>query len=273
MATISGPSLGYAGSITEITGMDFFNRIGAAKYGVVGTGDLAVTTTTGDRMLLIASGVAWGHNIQDTLGTSVSVQLDSVASGSRWDMIVVRRDVAVGTTIEVVKGSSDKVLPSLTSTAASHPDQPIALCRVAAGSTTVAEIIDLRCWASNGGVVVVDRLALDYLATPGAEVSHGDAVYKYVPDSQGAFAWRKQVVVTGSYSVSTTTATPNRPNTINFAADTFTSKPNVQVTWESGSGQPPRLRTFTVTTSSFGVNVMSDVGVVSGIVHWRASQE
>lgn len=189
MPAITGSSLGYAGEVNELTGMNYWNRIGASKYGVAGANDLKVSKTTGDRMLLVSSGIAWGHNIEDTLQTSVSVQLNSVSSGSRWDLIVVRRDVTAGTTIEVVQGTSSKTLPSLTSTAASHPDQPLALCRVTADSTTVEEIVDLRCWASNGGVEVVDRLALDYLGTPGAAVKLGNTTWRYEARDNNVWAW------------------------------------------------------------------------------------
>ena len=273
MPAITGSSLGYAGEVNELTGKDFWNRIGASKYGVVGADDLKVSTTTGDRMLLVGSGIAWGHNIQDTLQTSLSVQLNSVASGSRWDLIVVRRDVTAGSSVEVVQGSSARTLPSLTSTAASHPDQPIALCRVSAGSTTVQEIIDLRCWAANGGVLAVDKLARDYLAVPGARVRIGRGEHSFEPVGNDGFEWVLRATQVGEYGVSTTTSEPNQARFVSLDAGLFTSSPNVQVSWESQSGQPPRLRVYNRSSAGFGVNVMSDVGNVSGTVHWSASQQ
>lgn len=274
MPAITGSSLGYAGEINESTGRDFWNRVGASKYGVAGSGDLKVSATTGDRMLLVGSGVAWGHNIQDTLQTALSVQLNSVASGSRWDMIVVRRDVSAGTSVEVVQGTGTKALPSLTTSSASHPDQPLALCRVQAGSTTVQEIVDLRCWAAGGGLVAVDRLARDYLNVPGARVRIGRGDHSFEPvGNDGAFEWVTRAVQTGSYNVSTTSAAPNQPNYISLESGLFTKTPNVQLTWASQSGQPPRMRAYDVGAAGFGVNVMSDVGNVSGTVHWSASQQ
>lgn len=237
MPAITGSSLGYAGEINELTGKDYWNRIGASKYGVVGSGDLKVSTTTGDRMLLVASGVAWGHNIQDTLNTSLSVQLNSVASGSRWDLVVVRRDVTAGTTIEVVQGTGSKVLPSLTSSSASHPDQPLALCRVAAGSTTVQEIVDLRCWAANGGVVIVNQLALDYLNIPGARVLQGGTEYRYLPDALGVFGWESRETMFREWNAVTTVTLSNSPGgtkSVNFPAGMFTVAPLVQATKQSG---------------------------------------
>lgn len=213
MPAITGSSLGYAGEINELTGKNYWNRIGAGKYGVSGANDLKVSKTTGDRMLLISSGVAWGYNIEDTLQTAVSVQLNSVSSGSRWDMVVVRRDVTAGTTIEVVQGTSAKSLPSLTSAAASHPDQPLALCRVTAGSTTVEEIIDLRVWASIGGAEVADKLALEYLKEPGSAVKLGAGLWRYEKQANNVWDWKEyryadpnSPLVRGGYGVVKTIA-------------------------------------------------------------------
>lgn len=262
MAAISGPSLGYAGSITETTGKDYWNRIGASKYGVVGSGDLKVSTTTGDRMLLIASGIAWGHNIQDELQTSVSVQLNSVASGSRWDLVVVRRDVTAGTSIEVVQGTGSKVLPSLTTTAASHGDQPLALCRVQAGSTTVQEIVDLRCWAANGGVYAADLLARDYLNIPGARVRIGGIHYEYVPDANGAFFWESRETMFREWNANTAVTTTGAGGTksVSFPAGMFTVAPLVQATKQGAQSAKYIPYVTDITTSGCTVGLYSGDG-------------
>lgn len=87
-------------------------------------------------------------------------------------------------------------------------------------------------------------------------------------------AWRlaSPISASGFYNATTTTAAPYTPNVVTLPSGLFTVKPNIQVTWESPSGLPPRLRTYNVSTSSFGVNVMSDVGELSGTVHWTATQ-
>lgn len=262
MPAITGSSLGYAGSITETTGKDFWNRIGASKYGVVGAGDLKVSTTTGDRMLLVASGIAWGHNIQDTLSTSVSVQLNSVASGSRWDLVVVRRDVTAKTSIEVVQGTGSKTIPSLTTTTASHADQPIALCRVDAGVTTVQEIIDLRCWSSNGGVVIVNQLALDYLNTPGARVLQGGTEYRYLPDSLGVFGWESRETMFREWNAETsvTTSGASGSKSVSFPAGLFTIPPLVQATKQGGQSAKYIPYVTNITTSGCSVGLYSGDG-------------
>lgn len=266
MAAITGPSLGYAGSITETTGKDYFNRIGASKYGVVGADDLKVSVTTGDRMLLVGAGEAWGHNITDRLGLSVSVQLDAVASGSRWDMVVVRRDATAGTTIEVVKGTSSKIMPPLTTSSATHPDQPLALCRVMAGQTTVQEIVDLRCWAGNSGLVIADPLALTYLASAiGTTAIHGRDQWVRTIGQSGP-EWIKGALKHQIFTRGATVVVPANIGSLThwtsvaFPAGTFdsnfSSSPNVQVTMaqKSGTGRFA-FQTQNVTHSGFDLGI------------------
>jgi hypothetical protein len=263
MPAITGSSLGYAGEINEVTGKDFWNRIGASKYGVVGANDLKVSTTTGDRMLLVAAGVAWGHNIQDTLDTSVSIQLNSVSSGSRWDLIVVRRDATAGSSIEYVTGTSSKVLPSLTTGNTSHADQPLALCRVDAGSTTVQEAIDLRCWAANGGLYAADLLARDYLNVPGARVRIGGELHEYVPNSQGTFVWEKRETMFREWNGVTTITVPysaGASRAISFPAGMF-DVPPIVLTSRVGAGSAKMIAYHTnVTTSGCTIGVYSGDG-------------
>jgi hypothetical protein len=137
----------------------------------------------------------------------------------------------------------------------------------------VQAIVDLRCWSVNGGLVAADSLATSYLANPGAEVRVGKATFSYEPQGNGQFGWVKRAAQQGTYSVATTSSAPNKPNYITLESGLFTATPNIQLTWQSQSGQPPRMRAYDVGAAGFGVNVMSDVGDVSGIVHWRATQE
>lgn len=262
MASITGPSLGYAGSVTEVTGKDFWTHIGAARYGVVGEGDLKVSVTTGDRMLLVAGGRAWGHNIMDTLQVSVSVQLDSVSSGSRWDLVVVRRDVTNGSSVEVVKGTASKAIPSLTTANTSHPDQPLALCRVAAGSTTVQEIVDLRCWAANGGLVAASDLALSYLNVPGANVRIGETDYQYVPGANGTFAWDGRQTIFREWNAETAVNTAGAGGTksVAFPSGMFTVPPLVQATKQGAQSAKYVPYVTNITTSGCTVGLYSGDG-------------
>lgn len=263
MPAITGSSLGYAGEITEVTGKDFWNRIGASKYGVVGPNDLKVSTTTGDRMLLINSGVAWGHNIEDTLVTSPSVQLDSVSSGSRWDLVVVRRDVTAKTSVEVVKGTASKVLPSLTTANTSHADQPLALCRVDANVTTVQEIVDLRCWAANGGVLIANLLARDYLNIPGARVMLGGTEHRYIPNAQGDFTWESRETMFREWNAVTTISVNSAPGgyrDVTFPAGMFDVPPVVYPKKQSGNLAKFTEYVTNITTSGCRIGIYSGDG-------------
>lgn len=170
MVAINVTSLGYRGSIDDVNGARYFNAVGASRYGVRAGTHFQCIVTTGDRMMRVLPGVAWAHNIVDEMHTAATIQLDAITSGSRWDMIVLRRDPGTKTTtLEAIKGSSNKALPSRDATT-EHLDQPLALCRVTAGQSTVQEIVDLRVFAANGGMTAVDDLALGYLVQPGATV-------------------------------------------------------------------------------------------------------
>lgn len=162
MVAINATSLGYAGSITEVSGAAYFNRLGASRFGVYERTAFQVTQTTGALMLRVNTGTAWGHNIVDTMHTAATLQLNTTANSQRWDAIVLRRNPTAGeTTIEVVQGGTQKQIPALQG--GTHPDQPIALARVVAGQSTVQEIIDLRVWAANGGAVARDEMVLGVL--------------------------------------------------------------------------------------------------------------
>jgi hypothetical protein len=58
-----------------------------------------------------------------------------------------------------------------------------------AGQSMPAEIIDLRCWASNGGVQVLDDIALQYLSFPGSMVWHKWRTWAYTRDSEPGSPW------------------------------------------------------------------------------------
>jgi hypothetical protein len=168
-------SVGYDGTVNESQWSEMIKKIGSAEYGVVGTFDLRPVAVSGaDRTVSIAGGHCWGHGVYDEFTTNTTIQLDSIGSGSRWDMIAVRRNWtgAEGTTSLVkVNGTSSRELPSgRTEGPGVVDDQPIALVKVTAGQSQPTAIVDLRCWAGNGGMVAKDDLTLSYLETIGASV-------------------------------------------------------------------------------------------------------
>lgn len=269
--------------LTEVDWAKALPRVGGAFYGVDGADDWRVTAVAGlDRTVAINIGAGFGHGVHDTLATATNntLQMDIVSSGSRWDLVATRRawqNTGGGPTVFAkINGSATKEIPSgRLKNPGVQDDQPLALVQTTAGQSQPTALIDLRCWASNGGLVAVDLLALDYLAAPGADVRIGADRWLYLPDANRVFGWRRvneEIVEKGKFNVTTTTSAPYQPRTINLPAGKFTASPNIDLTWESPSGLPPRMRLYSVGASSFGVNVMSDVGEVSGTVHWTARQ-
>lgn len=262
MVAITGTSLGYAGTIDEVQAKEYFQYVGISPYGVKNPTALAVSTTTGDRMLLVAAGTAWGFNIVDTLTAAVTVQLDAVASGSRWDLIVLRRDASAKTSIEVVKGSPSKVLPSLTTSTATHPDQPIALCRVEAGKTAVQQIVDLRIIPGTGHLHAFDELALNYVNKPGNEVRIGDDMWRRRLVGS-VWSWEKEpktIVQSGTRTVPTAGQVV-RTFTVQLDPGRFTA-PTVTVTTDSTTviacvpgGVTANQFSFTISNKTEGVRM------------------
>lgn len=177
-------SVGYDGTIDEAQWAQMIKKVGSSDYGVVGATDLRVTTVTAaDRTVSIAAGTAWGHGVYDTLDTNTTIQLSTVASGSRWDLVALRRDwtgASGVTTVVKVNGTSSKTIPGARMTnPGTTDDQPLALVQVTAGQSQPTAIVDLRCWAGNGGAFAKDSLALSYLAKIGAVVHVGTSQWAY----------------------------------------------------------------------------------------------
>lgn len=167
----------YDGTVDEQAWSEGVPRVGASEYGVVGVNDLRVTAVSGqDRTVAVAVGKAWGKGIHDIVDAVETVQLPSVSTGSRWDLIAVRRVWSTNTTTIVrIAGSGTRGIPAGRLTGfGTTDDQPLALVRVQKDSTVIQEIIDLRCWAGNGGMFAADKLALSYLEMPGAVVQVGE---------------------------------------------------------------------------------------------------
>lgn len=161
-------SVGYDGAVTESQWSEMIKKIGSSEYGVVGLNDWKVTNfPSADRTVSIAAGNGWGHGVYDQNTAAVQIQLDTVGSGSRWDLIVMKRDwtgVGGASTFAKVNGTSAREIPSgRTKGPGVIDEQPIALVQITAGSTSPTAIVDLRAWAGNGGLIINDELALSYL--------------------------------------------------------------------------------------------------------------
>jgi hypothetical protein len=189
-------SAGYDGTVDEKQFAGMLSKGGASEYGVDLAGDFAVTAVAGqDRTVSIAPGTAWGHSVVDVMDVNETRALAAPASGSRWDMIVLRRDwqpPGGATTVAVVQGGpSSLTLPGRAMGKGVIDEQPLALVRVDAGSTTIGQIIDLRCWGRNGGVTAKSELVMQYLGAIGAEVRIGRSTYSLNINQDNSTSWIK----------------------------------------------------------------------------------
>lgn len=183
-------NVGFDGTITETQLAGWVPVIGAAVYGVESETAWKASVGTGDRVVSLAAGTGWGYGVRTTTDTAITVTLDTVADGSRWDLIVLNRRWTSNTaTFMTITGGTTKTLPARNNNPGVNDDQPIALVQVTAGQTAVTAIVDLRVLARNGGVIGYDLLALDYLNQPGASVMIGSTRWDYAPDTNNVLGW------------------------------------------------------------------------------------
>lgn len=182
--------------VTEIKWAKGLPSIGACEYGVKGAGDWKVTAVAGQPFTLaIAPGSGWGHGVYDTTDQQETIQVATLASGTRWDFIGTRRDwkPAGGgpSAFASIINAGGKQLPATRKNdPGNEDDQPLALVQWTAGQTQPTTILDLRCWAGNGGVEAVDTLALTYLDKPGAAVKVGPTLWRYELGVNQLWVWK-----------------------------------------------------------------------------------
>lgn len=245
-------SYGYPGSVNAAALATWLPAAAAARFSVVGDEDWKVSTLGGlDRGLRINAGTGCGDGIMDVTAEYETLSLPLVGSGSQWFMVVRRRNWATPATtaLAVIPGTSEKKLPARSDAPGVESDQPLALCRVQAGQTVVQEIIDLRCWAGNGGVVAADVLALDYLARPGADVLIGSTTWRYRIGDNGAWGWTSNQAQTLS-PLQVPGYTVSGPITVTSEGDKKRVTANLEI-----------KRTAN-TAASFGGPAFTDIGVV-----------
>lgn len=164
---------------TETAWADAFPFIGLASYGVRSPLDWKVTAVAGqDRTVSISAGWGFGHGVTDSTYQNDTLQLDAIGSGTRWDMIAVRRDwtpTAGVTKFVKVNGGATAVIPGgRQANPGGIDDQPIALVQVTAGQTQPTAIIDLRTWSGDGGGFVgAHDLVRTYLNRTGTRINIG----------------------------------------------------------------------------------------------------
>ena len=167
-------------------------------YGVGGPNDLRLTAhPTTPYAVNIGPGKFFGHGVWDDNDSTVLVQCPTPAAGStRWDLIAGRRDwqPAGGgpTSLRAIAGTATLAIPTgRENRPGIVDDQPVWLVQWKAGLPQPQQIIDLRCWAGPGGVEIVHKLALNYLAEPGASVKLGSSTWRYEAQANGVWDWRE----------------------------------------------------------------------------------
>jgi len=184
-------SVGYDGSVNEPDFSELMSAAGGRQYGVTSESSWKPTAGPGDREVKLLAGAGFGYGVRDRTTAPVSLFLDAAGSGSRWDLVVVRRDwQANESTFDVIEGSSTKMLPGReTSHSVQKDDQPIALVRIQAGRSDVAEIIDLRVWGGDGGSTAADELVLQFMNRLGTQIRIGVRQWARLLDSVGNPTW------------------------------------------------------------------------------------
>lgn len=192
-------SKGYEGTVNYADWAVLTSHLGA-QYSVFGPDAFAVTFGAGDREVIVAPGRAAGQGILDDSSAPVSLVGGTVASGNRWDLVALRRDWATSETVPVlIPGSSTKALPGDREVEpGAQDDQPLALVRFAAGQTAPQEVVDLRCWHGDGGVVAKDLLVRDYLTRLGTRVFIQGITWVYAFNSTGLPTWVTDSVYVGT---------------------------------------------------------------------------
>lgn len=185
--------IGYPGSVNSAQLATWIPNVGTAQYHVEGLEDgRVITNGVGDRGITVKKGTIIGDGIVDIFENDVNLNLASVASGSpdRWDMIVLRRtwNATPGASTSVytiIQGGPNRTLPARNNSKGVLADQPMALCRVRAGQTTVQEIVDLRCWAHNAGMSALDKLVMSYVDQLGSRIDFQGELWQLMPYQEG----------------------------------------------------------------------------------------
>jgi hypothetical protein len=188
-------SIGYDGSVNEKQWAELVPSVGAATYGVKEADDLKVSAVAGQALTVsVASGAGWGHGVLDTETANTTVACEALSSGTRWDLIALRRNwqpLAGGpTSVVAISGTSTKELPSTRLIVPGvEDDQPLALVQWSSTQTQPADIIDLRCWAGNGGLVAKDDLVRTFMLAPATRIHINGTEWVRRPGDNDSLEW------------------------------------------------------------------------------------
>lgn len=191
-------SIGYDGTITESQWALMSQHMGT-PYAVAGPNDFAVTSNVGATLTVnVATGTVYGYGVMDTNTAQAPIALAAIASGTRWDLIALRRNWTNPTpggasSIVAITGGATQVLPSRNTTPGNIDDQPLALVQVTAGQTTPTSILDLRSFP--GKVVSANSLMAIDPAPRGIQAFVNGTHYRRDYDNTQNLAWLPDVAV------------------------------------------------------------------------------
>lgn len=201
-------SVGYGGQVTEAQIPRWVRAIGGVDYTVRGPGSWKVTASgSGARTVQIASGTEGaGKGVSDVSAGGELVELPNPAAGSRWYVVCVHRNTTgtggtttltyVGVASPSTAGATDPwaalaLRETFETTANITDDQPLALVRVTKDNPTIAagDVIDLRCWQANGGLVGASDYVRGYLDRPGTQIMIGTDLWTRSVTAGGVAEW------------------------------------------------------------------------------------
>jgi hypothetical protein len=190
-------SKGYAGTVDDVDWSALATHMGVT-YAVFEPDAFTLSPGPGDRQVVISAGTAAGEGVLDTSDSNVTLGADLVVSGSRWDMVVLHRDwSAKVTSLAIIPGSASKALPARElREEGTEDDQPLYLVRFSAGQTAVQEVVDLRVWFGNGGLVAKNSMVRDYMNRVGTRLRVGSKVWERLPGTGGP-EWHDQMDLQG----------------------------------------------------------------------------
>ncbi|MGP5071656.1 hypothetical protein ACTXI0_04530 [Arthrobacter rhombi] len=195
-------SIGYDGTVDEVEFGRLMAYSASSEYGVNYPTAFQISAIAGESLMLkLTSGLAWTAGVVDSTPAETTVVLDPVTSGTRWDLIVVRRNWSPPggeTSIAVVKGGASKQIPDRERARGVLEDQPLWLVRVDQGRSVPSEYVDLRVFARNGGCTANDDLVRSYMNTLGTMIEVNGVLWLRVVDSASLPSWKKVSDLTDS---------------------------------------------------------------------------
>lgn len=176
---------------------------GGCQYSVFGASAFQAAAGSSDREVVLQPGRAYGHGIIDDSDAPISLVGSPVSSGSRWDLVALRRtwsaEEGASVTVPVlIQGGGSRAIPTRNSGAGVLDDQPLWLARFSAGQTAVQELVDLRVWHGPGGNVGRDKLARDYLTRIGTRIRIQGITWMLDLNTSGIPTWVPDSVVVSS---------------------------------------------------------------------------